>query len=177
LLYNAKIKDIWRYLLPLMHIAFLLIGSNQGNRQQYLKQTSERLAANCGDLLVASSVYETAAWGVTEQASFYNQALKMATALDAEELLEQILNIEKSLGRIRNQRYGPRTIDIDIIFFDDEIINAPHLTVPHPQLQNRRFALECMAEIAPKLMHPVLNKTVEQLLAECTDTLTVYKLP
>ncbi len=177
MLYAAKIKDIWRYLLPLMHIAYLLIGGNCGDREEYLKKAREKIGSQCGDLLAASAIFETAAWGVKDQSSFYNQALKVTVSISAKETLEIILNIEKSLGRIRNERYGPRTIDIDIIFFDNEIITLPQLTIPHPQLQNRRFALECINEIAPQFIHPVLKKTVEQLLFECLDLLEVRKLP
>lgn len=176
MLYAAKIKDIWRYLLPLMHIAYLLTGGNSGNRGENLLKAQEKIAKECGEILFASSIYETAAWGLKEQPNFYNQALKIETELNATELLEHILTIEKSLGRIRKLKYGPRTIDIDILFFGDEIIEQPYLTIPHPELQNRRFALQCLVEIAPEILHPVFGKTILQLLKECEDSLEVRKL-
>jgi 2-amino-4-hydroxy-6-hydroxymethyldihydropteridine diphosphokinase len=160
-----------------MHIAYLLTGGNSGNRLQYLSNAKKRVGEECGELLVASSIYETAAWGVTNQPSFYNQALKIKTTLSPEGLLDRILSIEKSLGRVRLLRYGPRTIDIDILFFDDLIIEQKSLTIPHPELHNRRFALQCLVEIEPAFIHPVFNKSVQQLLLECTDTLEVRRLP
>ena len=92
-------------------------------------------------------------------------------------MLEQLLQIERSLGRIRNEKYGPRLIDIDILLFGNEVIDEPGLKVPHPRLQDRRFALRCLADIAPGMVHPVLQKTIQQLLEECTDSLAVHKFP
>jgi len=159
-----------------MHIAYLLTGGNSGNRLEYLSNAEKRVSEECGEVLIASSIYETAAWGVEDQPRFYNQALKIETSLSAEGLLHQILSIEKSLGRLRLLRYGPRTIDLDILFFDNLIIQQTSLTIPHPELHNRRFALQCLVEIAPRFIHPVFNKTVQQLLVACVDTLEVRRL-
>jgi 2-amino-4-hydroxy-6-hydroxymethyldihydropteridine diphosphokinase len=156
--------------------AFLLIGGNIGDRLRYLEQARNAIEQSCGRILSISSIYETEAWGLQEQNAFYNQALKVETELKANELLKCILEIEESLGRKRDRKYGPRTIDIDILLFNDEIIEAESLKVPHPELQNRRFALECLNEIATEEMHPLLGKTINQLLAECPDPLSVNKI-
>ena len=159
-----------------MNKVFLLIGGNIGDRLQNLNQAITLLSATCGPVIQQSAVYETAAWGKTDQAAFLNQALVLTTLLTAQELLTTILSVEEEMGRRRMEKFGPRVIDIDILFFNDAIIQEPNLTVPHPQLQNRRFALAPMQEIAPELVHPVLHKTIEQLLKECPDQLEVRRL-
>jgi 2-amino-4-hydroxy-6-hydroxymethyldihydropteridine diphosphokinase len=158
-----------------MNKVFLLIGGNIGDRLQNLHQAIDGLSAVCGPIIQQSAVYETAAWGITDQAAFLNQALLLTTSLPPQELITTILSVEEEMGRRRMEKFGPRVIDIDILFFNDEIINEPNLIVPHPQLQNRRFALAPMHEIAPALVHPVLHKTIEQLLKECPDELEVRK--
>lgn len=147
-----------------------------GDREENLLQARSAIEQTCGPVSRASALYETEAWGLKEQAPFLNQALEVHTAMGARELLETLLSIEQSLGRVREVKYGPRTIDIDILFFNNEIIEQHGLTVPHPQLHLRRFALEALAEIAPDFVHPVFHKPVSQLLAECPDTLSVNKL-
>ena len=121
-------------------------------------------------------MYETAAWGISDQPSFLNQALMLSTSLSARQLLRKVLQIEKEMGRERKEKMGPRLIDIDIIFFDDEIHDLQFLKIPHPEMQNRRFVLTPLAEIAPNLEHPVLKKTIAQLLEECPDNLEVKKI-
>lgn len=159
-----------------MNKVFLLIGGNIGDRLQNLNQAITGLSATCGPVIQQSAVYETAAWGKTDQAAFLNQALVLTTSLTAQELITAILSVEEHMGRLRMEKFGPRVIDIDILFFNDEIMDEPNLTIPHPQLQNRRFVLVPLHEIAPKLVHPVLQKTIEQLLAECPDELEVSKI-
>jgi len=159
-----------------MNKVFLLIGGNMGDRLQNLSQAIALLAATCGPIVQQSAIYETAAWGKTDQDPFLNQALLLNTTLSAHELIDTILATEEKMGRHRMEKFGPRIIDIDILFYNDAVIDEPHLTVPHPQLPNRRFALEPMNEIAPKLVHPVLHKTIEQLLKDCKDELPVEKL-
>jgi 2-amino-4-hydroxy-6-hydroxymethyldihydropteridine diphosphokinase len=159
-----------------MNKVFLLIGGNIGDRLQNLHQAITGLAATCGPVIQQSAVYETAAWGKTDQAPFYNQALVFTTSLTAQALITTILSVEEEMGRRRMEKFGPRVIDIDILFFNDEIINEPNLTVPHPQMQNRRFVLVPLHEIAPELVHPVLHKTIAQLLQECPDDLEVRKM-
>jgi 2-amino-4-hydroxy-6-hydroxymethyldihydropteridine diphosphokinase len=159
-----------------MHTAYLLIGGNLGDRQLNLQQAAQLVEENCGDIISISSVYETAAWGVTNQPSFLNQVLVLNTELESEELMHRLLAVEKELGRIREEKMGPRTIDIDILLIDDLILHTDHLTVPHPSLHQRRFALTPLAEVAPTKKHPILNKTIAELLTDCPDTLAVTKI-
>jgi len=158
-----------------MNEVYLLIGGNMGNRLEYLSRAKENISKKCGSVLQESSIYETAAWGMEDQEAFLNQVLKIEASLTPEQLLKTILQIEEDLGRKRDLKYGPRTIDIDILFFNDEMIDQQGLKIPHPQMQNRRFVLVPLNEIAPQKIHPVLKKTITQLLAECPDSLTVNK--
>ena len=159
-----------------MSKAYLLIGGNLGNRKENLWKATALINGQCGDVIRSSSIYETAAWGMTEQPSFLNQALEISTLLNARQLIRKVLNIEKEMGRIRKEKLGPRIIDIDIVLFDDEIHDTPFLKIPHPELQNRRFVLTPLAELDPLLPHPVLKKTIAQLLEECPDNLEVKKI-
>lgn len=158
-----------------MNTAYLLTGGNLGDRQQNLAAARELINEQCGTLITTSSLYETAAWGNTDQPAFLNQALELATPLNARQLIRRILKIEKTMGRVRQEKYGPRIIDIDILLFNNERHNYPFLKLPHPEMQNRRFALLPLAEIAPAVIHPVLHKTIAVLLEECTDELDVKK--
>lgn len=157
-----------------MNEAYLLTGGNIGNRAEFLQQAKNQIE-NCGQIIRTSSVYETAAWGKEDQQSFLNQVLKIATNLDAPELLDCLLGIESELGRTRTAKFGPRTIDIDILLFNNEVIDLPGLRIPHPQMQNRRFVLVPLNEIAAGIIHPVLRKTIAQILADCPDPLSVNK--
>jgi 2-amino-4-hydroxy-6-hydroxymethyldihydropteridine diphosphokinase len=159
-----------------MNKAYLLIGGNEGNRTGSLRDARERIATACGEILLQSAIYETAAWGKTNQPDFLNQALLVETGLGAPHLLETILDIEKQMGRTRIDKYGQRNIDIDILFFNHDILALQGLTVPHSQIQHRRFVLAPMNEIAPQFIHPVLKKTISALLSLCTDKLNVKKL-
>lgn len=158
-----------------MSTAYLLIGGNLGNRTAYLQQAIGLISKSCGNIVHSSAIYETAAWGVTDQPSFYNQALVLETALSPEELMEQLLVIEEQMGRKRMVKMGPRIIDLDILLIDGLIISSRLLTLPHPALPFRRFALLPLCEIAPSLLHPVLRRSISQLLEECTDELDVQK--
>jgi 2-amino-4-hydroxy-6-hydroxymethyldihydropteridine diphosphokinase len=159
-----------------MSIAYILTGGNMGRREDYLAQAKELLQAQCGIVIAASSLYETAAWGNTDQPAFFNQALALQTELNARQLIRRILKIEKAMGRVRQEKYGPRIIDIDILLFNREKHNYHFLKLPHPEMHNRRFALLPLAEIAPEVIHPVFNKTVATLLEECKDELPVTKI-
>jgi 2-amino-4-hydroxy-6-hydroxymethyldihydropteridine diphosphokinase len=157
-----------------MNKAYLLIGGNMGDRLQNLGRCVD-LLGSLGNVTARSGLYETEAWGKTDQPAFINQALLLQTRLTARALLEAVLAVEEKMGRKREEKYGPRIIDIDILFFNRSVIQEPGLSVPHPQLQNRRFALEPLFEIAPYLQHPLLHKTIAELLADCPDQLKVRK--
>ena len=159
-----------------MHKAYLLLGTNLGNRFKYLQLAQQQIETLCGKLYSQSSIYETAAWGLTNQPSFYNQVLVIETTLLPEVLMQTLLLIEEKLGRVRTIKFGPRTIDIDILLIDHIINNSYLLQLPHPALPQRKFALLPLAEVAPNLVHPVEKKTISQLLQTCTDTLDVQKI-
>ncbi len=158
-----------------MNTAYLLIGGNLGDRAAYLQMALTKIADTCGNITNTSSIYETAAWGNTDQPSFYNQAVVVSSTLSPEALMDQLLAIEHEMGRVRDQKYGPRTIDLDILMIDGQVFNTDKLTIPHPQMHNRRFALLPMAEVAPTLTHPILYQSIEDLLQNCPDTLDVQK--
>jgi 2-amino-4-hydroxy-6-hydroxymethyldihydropteridine diphosphokinase len=159
-----------------MNKAYLLIGGNMGDRLNYLKRACNAIISSVGNIVMLSSVYETDAWGIEDQPAFVNQALLVKTSFSPQDLLKQLLATEEMLGRKRTIKYGARIIDIDILFFNNDIINEHSLTIPHPAVQHRRFALVPLNEIAPNLHHPVLKKTITQLLQECSDTLQVRML-
>lgn len=147
-----------------------------GNREQHLSDAKNKLASALGAPVAVSSLYETAAWGKTDQAAFINQVLVFENEMNAPQLLDVVLETEKQMGRVRTEKWSARIIDIDILFFGTQVIHEPDLQVPHPFLHERRFTLEPLCEVMPHLAHPVLHKTCMQLLAECTDTLEVKKL-
>lgn len=129
-----------------------------------------------GHLVRTSSVYTTKAWGITRQPDFLNQVVEVATTLSPEQVLLATQEIELLLGRQKTEKWGPRIIDIDLLYYNEQVINTDGLTVPHPQIQNRRFTLAPLAEIAPQFTHPVIGKTQLQLLQECPDPLGVTKV-
>lgn len=155
-----------------MNSVALLIGGNQGHREQLIEQATELIRQRIGSVVALSGVYETEPWGEfdTPQQNFLNRTLLVQTALGAHEVLHEALAIEASLGRVRpaqpDHKYHSRPMDIDLIFFNDEIIDTPDLTIPHPRMHLRRFVLEPLAEIMPDYRHPVMHKTVKELLYE-----------
>jgi 2-amino-4-hydroxy-6-hydroxymethyldihydropteridine diphosphokinase len=159
-----------------VHKAYILLGSNQGNRKQFFRKAVKQVQEHCGRIVQESSIYETAAWGNTKQAAFLNQVILIHTTLSPDELMKTLLHIETGLGRIRTEKYGPRTIDLDILFFDGLIYHSPVVTLPHPAIQDRRFVLIPLAELSPRKIHPVYQKTITRLLGECADTLEVKKV-
>jgi 2-amino-4-hydroxy-6-hydroxymethyldihydropteridine diphosphokinase len=159
-----------------MNKVFLLTGGNLGNREENLEKAKKLIAQHCGRLISTSSLYETSAWGKTDQPSFLNQALEIRTSLGAKDLMQKILQLEKLMGRERNEKYDPRIIDIDILLFNQDQNNDSFLKIPHPEMQNRRFALTPLAEIAPDLQHPVFKKSISELLKECRDQSDVKKI-
>jgi len=159
----------------LLHTAYLLTGSNEGDRACILQQCREELNRTAGNIVRASALYETAAWGKEDLPAHLNQALKLETNLEPESLLAAIHAIENKLGRVRQEKWGLRSIDIDIIYFGNRVIRTDVLTIPHPLIQQRRFVLVPICEIAGTLEHPVLRVTNETLLAGCSDHLSVVK--
>ncbi|WP_412468034.1 2-amino-4-hydroxy-6-hydroxymethyldihydropteridine diphosphokinase [Pedobacter sp. KLB.chiD] len=159
------------------HTAYLLLGGNLGDRMANLKKAIELLSDKAGKVLAISSLYETAAWGKTDQPAFLNQAVALQTRLSALEVLDLALSIEQELGRVRKDKWGERLIDIDLILFGDQIINIPgKLQVPHPQMQHRKFVMEPLSEIAPDVLHPVLGETMLSICRNISDPLEVKKL-
>lgn len=156
---------------------FLLLGSNLGDRPQVLAAAREAIAQQAGSITSQSAIYETAPWGITDQPAFLNQVLEITTSLLPEDLLRIILNIEHDLGRVRYERWGARVIDIDMLYFGQTVMDSARLTLPHPRIQDRRFVLAPLAEIAPDFIHPVLQKTSSKLLEQCPDTSAVSKIP
>ena len=154
-----------------MDNVYLLIGGNLGNRVENLENAVKLIGTRAGKITRSSRIFETAAWGITDQNPFLNQALELDTPYEAKMLLDILLEIELELGRIRAQKNGPRLIDIDILFYGSDIISEPGLTIPHPLLQERRFALAPLNDINPGFMHPLFKKTIKQLLEECKDPL------
>lgn len=159
-----------------MNEVYLLTGGNIGNRVANLQQACDLIEQRVGTTIAASSIYETAPWGITDQPAFVNQVLRIRTHLSPAEVLKQLLKIEEVMGRTRALRYGPRIIDIDILLYNDIVVQAPDLIIPHPEMANRRFVMVPLNEIAPGVVHPVYHKTVQQLLAACEDQLSVYPL-
>lgn len=152
---------------------FLLLGGNLGDRVSNLRHCNTLIEELLGPIVENSSIYETEPWGKSDQPSFLNQALQIETSLPPMELLSACLTIEKKMGRSRDEKWGARVIDIDIIYFDNQILNSIDLILPHPRMAERKFVLTPLAEINPSFVHPVLLKTNEELLKECKDQLSV----
>ncbi len=160
----------------MMKQAFLLLGTNLGDRNKNLLSAMQYIAGDEIEVEQTSSIYETAAWGKTDQQNFLNKVIEISTNLSSTALLEKILAIEKQIGRIRKEMWGERIIDIDILYYANEVIKSQRLVIPHTYLHERRFTLEPLHEIAPNFVHPVFNKTTSSLLNECKDLLEVKKI-
>jgi 2-amino-4-hydroxy-6-hydroxymethyldihydropteridine diphosphokinase len=159
-----------------MYIAYLLLGSNLGDRLKFISEASGAIDGRLGSIQARSSLYRTASWGKHDQPDFINMAVALETELSAAELLKGALSIEMELGRERVEKWGSRTIDIDILLYGDQIINQPDLKIPHPFLHERRFCLEPLVEIASDLIHPSFGKPLSVLLRDLLDNLSVKKL-
>jgi 2-amino-4-hydroxy-6-hydroxymethyldihydropteridine diphosphokinase len=155
---------------------YLLLGTNLGDRSNNLLVARDRLQITLGKIVQRSFTYETAAWGNTDQPNFLNEVIELWTLLSPQELLSGIHAIEEQMGRYREVKWGPRVIDIDILFFSDCIIETENLIVPHPALHLRRFTLAPLADVARDVVHPIFQKTVAELLSECEDPLPVAKI-
>jgi 2-amino-4-hydroxy-6-hydroxymethyldihydropteridine diphosphokinase len=156
-----------------METAYLLLGSNLGDREANLKIALARIGA-IATLVTQSAIYTTKAWGKTDQPDFLNQAVAIQTEDPPIELLRDILDIELAMGRVRQEHWGPRLIDIDILLFGNRVVDqSPQLLIPHVELINRKFALMPLAEIAGSVVHPKTNITIDEHLAICSDPLSV----
>lgn len=155
---------------------YILLGSNLGDRQAYLKEAIAHIETEVSPVVKASAIYETQSWGKTDSPDYLNQVILVQTEILPPALLQKLLNIEWIIGRVRHEKWGPRIIDIDILFYGDKIIDQPELQTPHPLLHTRRFTLEPLAELAPNLIHPIFKKNILQLKNELTDSLIVKKL-
>jgi len=160
-----------------MNRIYLSLGSNLGNRRKNLEKAVELLEEKAGQIRSMSAFYETGPWGFSSDLFFYNQAVELLSALDPMQLLGVVHDIEKLCGRKRLPGcYKPRPADLDILFFNDSIINTPDLVIPHPALHLRRFVLVPLSEIAPGWIHPVMKKSILQLLQSCEDQNAVVRL-
>jgi len=158
------------------HYAYLLLGTNLGNRTENLSKATAAIRMFLGRIEQQSHVYETEPWGKPHQPTFYNQAIQITTPCSPLETLHLIKQVEFLLGRDNQEKWAPRIIDIDILFFDNLSIESPLLTIPHKHIADRKFTLEPLKEIAGDFLHPVLDKTITELYLECTDPLVVRTL-
>ncbi|MEK6780441.1 MAG: 2-amino-4-hydroxy-6-hydroxymethyldihydropteridine diphosphokinase [Bacteroidota bacterium] len=154
---------------------YLLLGSNLGNREKNLFEARKSIQG-ISPIITTSSLYQTQAWGNTPQSDFLNQVIQIAFTNSPAKLLSELLAIENDMGRLRTEKWGPRIIDIDILFFGQLIINEVNLVVPHPEMAMRRFTLQPLVEIAPEFIHPILLKSCNQLLIECPDHSAIARL-
>lgn len=159
-----------------MNKTFLLLGTNQGERAINLAEAKTKISRELGPIITSSSIYKTAAWGIENQPDFYNQVIIVATEYNPLQILTILQHIEKQLGRIRVEKWGPRIIDIDILFFNDAILDLPSLKIPHPEIHNRMFTLKPLVEIAGDFIHPILHESLDQLMHACADQLPVEKI-
>lgn len=156
---------------------FILLGSNLGDRQLVLHEAGRNISKDIGEIVRKSSIYETEPWGFNVSELFLNQVVEVKTSLQPYTLLSHLLEIETSMGRVRDKRtYQSRIIDLDILFYNNLVISGPNLILPHPRLHLRKFTLIPLNEIAAELVHPVFGKTIQALLAECNDSLVVKRV-
>lgn len=148
---------------------FLSLGGNLGNTREIFEGAYPLIEKKIGKISVYSSIYQTQAWGPIPQADFLNQVLLVNTSLKAEACLAEILEIEREFGRERKERWGPRTLDLDILYYGDKVIAESDLSIPHPRIAERKFILTPLAEIAPTFTDPASRKTMVTLLADCLD--------
>lgn len=158
--------------------AFILLGGNINPRDVYLKKAENEISTLVGNIVSKSSIYETEAWGFESEDNFLNQVFLIETNLSATSLLKKLLEIENSLGRKRNEgeAYSSRTLDADILYYNNDIIDEKDLSIPHPRLHLRKFVLEPLSEIAADFVHPILKMSNKVLLKNCDDKSVVVKL-
>ena len=153
-----------------MNTVYIQLGSNIGERESFITKSMHKVEDDIGKIITVSSIFETTAWGNENQNNFLNSVIEIKTPFDAFTILQKSQEIENNLGRKRSDKWGERTIDIDILFYNNKIINTKELTVPHPLIEKRKFVLMPLSEIAPNYMHPILKKNISTLLSECKDT-------
>lgn len=159
-----------------MDTVYLITGSNIGDRRKNLQSAAKFISERIGTIEKISKMYETEAWGISDQPAFYNQVLVLKTNLTAQKVLDVILMIEEEMGRKRTTKNAARIIDIDILFFNNDIVNEQNLVIPHSQIENRRFVLLPLNEVAPQMIHPFSKKTMAELLSLTADQLKVTAL-
>ncbi|MBN1117826.1 MAG: 2-amino-4-hydroxy-6-hydroxymethyldihydropteridine diphosphokinase [Bacteroidales bacterium] len=162
----------------MINSTYIILGSNKGDRYKNIYKAKLLINSVIGTIETASSLYESEAWGYEDDMPFLNKIIKVKTSLNPEKVLEKCVIIEDSLGRVRTKNsYEARTIDIDILLFNDDIINTPDLVIPHPRMHLRNFVLIPLSEICSEHLHPIMKKTIDQLLTECSDKSWVKKDP
>ncbi len=152
-----------------MAIIFLGLGSNMEGRYQYLQSAIQFLSQDIGFIQKVSPIYETAAWGKTDQAVFLNQVIAIESVYTPIQILSLTQAHEKSQGRVKKEKWGPRTIDIDLLFYGNRLIEQAKLSIPHPHIADRRFVLKPLSDIAPDFIHPISNVSIQKLLQVCKD--------
>ena len=155
---------------------YLILGSNIGDPISRIQIALEKINTDIGEVTRTSSIYVTEPWGFKDQPAFYNQVIEIKTELDAFDTLNKLLAIEKSMGRVRKEKWAERIIDIDILYFDDQVINKENLTIPHPGIPDRRFVLIPLCELIPDQIHPALHVSNADLLRTTSDTLEVRRI-
>jgi len=158
-----------------MNIIYIQLGSNMGNRKSYIEKSMQQIEQEIGNIICSSKIYESSPWGVSIQNHFLNSVIKIESELSSSILLKKLQEIENNLGRVRLRKWGERTIDIDILFYNNEIIKTEKLNIPHPLLHERKFVLIPLSKIAPNYIHPILKKNVSDLLSECKDSQQVLE--
>lgn len=161
-----------------MNTMYIQLGSNVGERHSYIKESLLQIEKILGTIICESKTYESSPWGVTEQRNFLNKVISVKSDFSAKDALKTLQNIEDNLGRKRTEKWGERTIDLDILFYNNQTINTKELTIPHPHIQDRKFVLIPFAEMNGKFIHPTLKKDIFALLKECKDTekVVVYEI-
>ena len=152
-----------------MNTVYIQLGSNIKRRKSFITRSIQQIEKNIGEIIATSSVFETTPWGSENQNNFLNSVIKIKTPFDAFNVLRKSQKIENNLGRKRIKKWGERTIDIDILFYNNDIINTENLNIPHPLMHQRKFVLIPLSEIASNYIHPILKKNVSDLLSECKD--------
>lgn len=169
-LFFLNLQNKFKY----MHSYYLHLGSNQGDRKELLQKALQLISEKIGTINLKSNIYETEPWGIKEQENFLNMAIEVKSTKSPKELIQNIKSIESSLGSSKSVKWGPRSIDIDVLYCDDLIIESSEITIPHPHIQDRNFVLIPLLEIAGDFTDPVHKLTIEELYDLCKDTGEVF---